>query len=50
MARAVNNPATPRSERRTQRRVAALFTDALGYCDREQATMQELLTGRAQLA
>lgn len=38
-----------RSERRTQDRVVGLFTDTLGYRDREQAMMQELLTGRTRL-
>lgn len=46
MASAVNDPATPRSERRTQNRAVELFTDALGYPDREQALTQERLRGR----
>lgn len=38
-----------RSERATQRRVTALVRDTLGYRDREQGMMQELLTGRMRL-
>ena len=38
-----------RSERRTQDRVVGLFTDTLGYRDREQAMMQALLTGSMRL-
>ncbi len=37
MAGTVNNPAAPRSERRTQNHVVGLFRDALGYRDRRQA-------------
>jgi hypothetical protein len=38
-----------RSERRAQDRVVGLFTDTLGYRDREQAMVQELLTGSMRL-
>lgn len=52
MASAVTNPAAPRSERHTRNRVVGLFRDfcnTLGYRNREQAMVQELLTGRMRL-
>jgi hypothetical protein len=49
MASAVTNPAAPRSERHTQNRVVDLFRDTLGYRNREQAMVHELLTGRMRL-
>lgn len=45
----MNNPAAPRSERRTQNHVVGLFRDALGYRDREQAMTPELLSGHMRL-
>jgi hypothetical protein len=39
----------PRSGARAQNRVVRLFTDTLGYRDREQAMVQELLTGSMRL-